>query len=377
MQNPFLRLKRYRRSAIDPRENHATEILGACLALSDNLKREFVVFLFDNNPPFEPAEAEAFEVGTQQQLGGYGTVDLLLESAGIRNIVVEVKVDAKEDGNQIKKYRQWLDDTKKGENYVFSLVKREGEFDIKSFGGYGRRTWRKLYEWFSSRKKEFVEASEIKILEQFCNYLEVERIVSIWQPKQIADYGKGVIARKALRTLFEQVGEKLSELNENEYLTEVVIRDDEWPRLEIGMKSWIPIFGSKGNLNKLRMYYQTVAVWEGEAERFYFEVRLWNKWEKGDWRETESQLRYWIPYIRSKKFHHWTCLKGSRNLEEKGADEHPFTEPPSWIAAWAGDPKVSYIEESEMLKMTDGQLVDDLFHRAVFHCEIISGLPHS
>src|SRR6266567_371090 len=118
MQNPFLRLKHYTPGS----ENHATETLAACLSLSDNIKREFVLFLFDDKRRFEPTEAEAFEVSTQQ-IGEYGTVDLLLESPALgSNIVVEVKVDAPEYGAQIERYRKWLDDTKEGQkNYVFSL----------------------------------------------------------------------------------------------------------------------------------------------------------------------------------------------------------------------------------------------------------------
>jgi hypothetical protein len=376
MENPFLSLKHYRRDAIDPKENHATEILAACLSLSDNLKQEFVLFLFDGNPPFDRAQAEAFEVATQQQLGGYGIVDLLLEVSGIRSIVVEVKVDAKEDGAQIKKYRNWLEKTKSGEKYVFSLVKREGEFDITTFGGDARRSWWDLYNWFRDRKKEFVEASELKMLENFCNYLEVVGIVSQWQPKQIVDYGRGIVAQRALRTLFEQVEEKLLDLDQD-YLTKIVMKDNEWPRLEIGRKSWTPIFGTKGYLNKLYVYYETAAAWEGGAERFYFEVYLWNKWHRGDWRAIEPNLRSWIPYLKSKEFDHWTILKGSRELEGKGADEYEFAEPPYSISACASESGNSYVSESEILKMTSDQLVDELFRRALGHSEIISGLSHA
>jgi len=114
-QNPFLRLKRYRGDLI---ENHATEILGTCLLLSSNIKREFVRFLFDGDDKVDLADVETLDVSTQQQLGGYGIVDLLLEAPGTRNIVVEVKVEAEETGPQIQKYRDWLEQTKKGEKYV-------------------------------------------------------------------------------------------------------------------------------------------------------------------------------------------------------------------------------------------------------------------
>jgi hypothetical protein len=372
MQNPFLRLKHY----APPSENHATEVLAACLSLSDNLKREFVLFLFRDKPPFDPAEAGGFEVATQQQLGAYGIVDLLLEQSGIRNIVVEVKVDEKEDGAQIRKYRDWLDKTRSGEKYVFSLVKREGEFDITAFGGDGRGTWWDLYKWFGDRKQEFVEESEIKILGDFHNYLEVEGIVSDWQPKQIVDYGKGIVAQKALRTVFERVEEKLLDLDQG-YLTKIFFRDDEWPRLEIGMESWTPIFGSTGYLNKLYIYYETVAAWEGKGEQFHFTIYLWNKWHRSNWERTQSQLRYWVPYLKSKMFEHRTRLTRTRDLESKGADEYTFPEPPLSITARASNPELSYISESEIVSMTSDQLVDEIFRRAIHHCDVISGLPRA
>src|SRR5437870_3223492 len=122
MQNPFLRFKHYRPDVIHPRENHATETLAACLSLSDNIKREFIRFLFNGQLPFDVALCDSFEVSTQAQIGVYGIVDLLLELPNQQTIVVEVKINAPEDAEQIKKYRHWLDDTKEGEKYVFSLT---------------------------------------------------------------------------------------------------------------------------------------------------------------------------------------------------------------------------------------------------------------
>ena len=48
MQNPFLRLKHYRtdQKDNDPKENHATEVLAACLAFSGRLRADFLTFLF-------------------------------------------------------------------------------------------------------------------------------------------------------------------------------------------------------------------------------------------------------------------------------------------------------------------------------------------
>jgi hypothetical protein len=377
MQNPFVRLKHYRRDAVNPIENHATEILATCLSLSDNIKREFVSFLFDDKVPFDLAEVENLDVSTQQQLGGYGIVDLLLEAPGIRNIVVEVKVEAKEDGSQIQKYRDWVDQTKEGEKYVFSLVKRPSDFKIAAFGGDARRTWGKLYEWLRNRKKKLVEDSELRIVDQLCDYLGTEGIVINWQPRQIVNYGNGVFARKALRALFDQLGEQFENLD-TQYVTKPVTdHENEWPRLEIGMKPWSAIFGAKGYLNKLYIYYETEAAWEGEAERFQFNIVLWNKWHRGDWRKTESQLDLWIPYLTSKGLTHWTQLKGARDLEGKGADEYKFIEPPAQIVALFADPRLAFLDQKDFGKMAADELIDKLFSRSIKHCEIISGLPHA
>src|SRR4051794_10463407 len=133
MQNPFLRFKHYQRSVIHPYENHATETLAATLLLSPNIKREFLRFLFEGQPPFEDIVAESFDVSTQGQIGAYGIVDLLLELPGRHTIVVEEKVNAPEDATQIRTYRKWLDKTKQGATYVFSLP-RHAYIDVRSCG---------------------------------------------------------------------------------------------------------------------------------------------------------------------------------------------------------------------------------------------------
>src|SRR6516225_832156 len=91
-QNPFVELKDYRRFIANPTENHATEVLGACLVFSDNLRRAFVRFLFSHHLPFEARELDSFTIATQAPIASYGTVDLLIESPGKYTIVVEVKV---------------------------------------------------------------------------------------------------------------------------------------------------------------------------------------------------------------------------------------------------------------------------------------------
>ena len=374
-QNPFLRLKRYRGDLI---ENHATEILGTCLLLSSNIKREFVRFLFDGDDKVDLADVETLDVSTQQQLGGYGIVDLLLEAPGTRNIVVEVKVEAEETGPQIQKYRDWLEQTKKGEKYVFSLVKRPSDFKIKDFGGDARHTWRKLCDELYNKyvavsgKQSLLEPTEKTILEYLLDYMEAERIVSNWTPQQILDYARGVTARKALGTLFEQVKEKLMARQPCPFLEpEIVLHDKDWPCLKIGMKSWKGIFGNQGYLNKLYMYYQTTAAWDGAAKGFLFEIVLWHKPHRNNWALTKPKLAQWIAVLRKNNFRHTTYLKGSRELEGD-ADKYNFSEAPGTISAWSKDRNVSDISESDLRKMIDSRLVDLCVDRVDQHCAVIS-----
>ena len=372
MQNPFVRFKRYRCDTIHPLENHATETLAACLSFSENIRREFVRFLFSEKVPFD--ESVALEVLTQQQVAGYGIVDLVLEQPGVINIVVETKVHAREDGAQIRDYREWLHETKTGRNFVFSLVQTpDPNFNIQKFGGDGRLTWRALYDFMAgSGKKRLTEASEITILEHLLNYMEAGGIVSNWTPQQIIDYGRGVLAKKALTNLFERVQENLVARQPCPFLQPVVVvRDDQWPRLEIGVKAWDTIFGKHGYLNKLYMYYQTRAAWDGEAEGFYFEIVLWQKQHRNDWSLTASKLPQWIAVLRENNFEHWTFLKGYRELE-KDADKYDFPEAPSNISACAKDQKIAYITESDLRTQNDSELVNLCVKRVDEHCAVIS-----
>jgi hypothetical protein len=148
MQKPFVRLGKYQPDQDDPQENRATETLAACLVFSEKLRREFLDFLFDNNPSFDTADVSAYEVSTQQPTDDGEWVDLLIEKESEVSIVVEVKVKADECGDQIRKYWDWLDRTKKGNaNYVFSLVKNHNpKFDITEYKGKQHHTWRQLFD---------------------------------------------------------------------------------------------------------------------------------------------------------------------------------------------------------------------------------------
>ena len=178
-------------------------------------------------------------------------VDLLIEKENEVGIVVEVKVGADEDGLQIAKYVEWLKNTRTGKHqYVFHLVKNHNPaFDITDHGGEKHHTWQKLYGHLLQAKKQGLEPTDASLIEHLCNYLEVEGIVSAWTSKEILPYGPGLVARRAIRNLFEQVEKRLDDLK-SDYTTKIVIPDEGWPRLEIGRTSWKSIFGDKGYLTR-------------------------------------------------------------------------------------------------------------------------------
>jgi hypothetical protein len=372
VQNPFVRFKRYRVNAAHPVENHATESLAACLAFSENIRREFVRFLFRDKTPFD--DGVAFDVLTQQQLGSYGIIDLILESPGRVNIVIEVKVRAKEDGSQVREYRNWLEETKTGKKFIFTLVKNaDPNFDVRKFGGDDRRTWRELYDFFRPEaEKRLTETTERAIVDHFLGYMEAEGIVTTWTADQILNYGPGVLAEQALTALFRRVREALLAREACPFVEPVILfRQGEWPRLEIGMKSWKEIFGTAGYLNKVYMYYETKAAWGGKAERFYFEFVLWHKQHRNDWALTKSKLPSWLDTLRKNNWEHWIVLKGARELEQDPG-KYKFPEAPSYIGAW--NPKIGWIFGSDLKNISTSDLVDLCVERIDQYCAVVSAL---
>src|SRR5947207_701523 len=110
MNNPFINLRKFVPDRADPKENHATESLAACLQFSPILKDEFVRFLFGDTPlPFSNADrTNELEVLSQVYVGKFGILDLYLSIPDRVHIVVEVKVEAQEDERQLRDYSKWL-----------------------------------------------------------------------------------------------------------------------------------------------------------------------------------------------------------------------------------------------------------------------------
>ena len=150
MNNPFINLRKFVRDRADPKENHATESLAACLQFSPVLRKEFVRFLFGDTPlQFNNDDCTALEVSSQENVGKFGILDLYLSLPERIHIIVEVKVEAPEDEEQLRDYSNWLKTQGGDHKFLFSLVGFPNrKFRYSEFGVLHRRTWRDLYSSF-------------------------------------------------------------------------------------------------------------------------------------------------------------------------------------------------------------------------------------
>src|SRR5437870_6929470 len=147
MNNPFINLRKFVPDRADPKENHATESLAACLQFSPVLRTEFVRFLFGDTPlPFNNTDCNDLEVSSQVNVGKFGILDLYLSIRDKVHIVIEVKVAAPENKRQLRDYRNWLKTQNGDQKFLFSLVCFPSRtFRYSDYGVLHRRSWRDLY----------------------------------------------------------------------------------------------------------------------------------------------------------------------------------------------------------------------------------------
>ena len=212
MNNPFHKLKHFHPDRDDPKENHATECLAACLTWSPRIAAEFVRFLFRDSVPFALDEAAQIDVRTQESAEPYGCMDLVLRIGKQCTLVVEVKVAAPENcdhhKNQLKKYHEWLSTQDNGK--LFTLVRaRDLRFEKPDYVE-ARLKWRGLYERLKRLETQMTVPCEANLLYSFCEYLESEGIVMIYSTAELLNYGKDVRAKEALSQVFGSLREMLS-----------------------------------------------------------------------------------------------------------------------------------------------------------------------
>jgi hypothetical protein len=296
MSNPFSRLERYQDSGNEAKENRATECLAACLQLSDEFRAFFISFLYSGNEPDAVKYTSADDVYTQHWIDNddteNGYLDLLIQSKGRFTIVVENKVGAKESTHQYEKYLAWLK-TQRGEGLLCGLVQYPDDtIEQATLKKMRRFRWQDLYYALGEKKKTFT-GTDLKVAEAFCDYLNQKGIVMNYTPHDILSYGQGWKAEDALSSVFEAVKDRF-DLKEHTY--KIVMPKNQWPRLEIGRKSWEEkLFGPGYNNNKVNLYWCVPRIWGCDQKEgsFALELRIWDKCHQNSWNMIQPKLPAW------------------------------------------------------------------------------------
>src|SRR5205814_2183837 len=187
-----------------------------------------------------------------------------------------------ENSDQLLKYKNWLNQ-QKGERLLFSLLLNEDKtFHPERYGATGRPTWWALYKSL----KQMLGANDLSevessLVENFCDYLESEAIVSTYETKDLLSYAAGVKARNAVSGMFNQIASRLGPDGFETSSTED--RRDYWPQLRIQHPRWNKIFGN-GNNEKISLWFQVPGIWEADKHAFGIDIELWHQLHGNDWR---------------------------------------------------------------------------------------------
>ena len=378
MNNPFSRLKHYLPGKDDPQENHATECLASCLVFSPRIRGEFVRFLLNGKSlPFEPA---GVDVTTQYRIESGGYIDLILRQDLKLVIAIEVKVKSLENCphhiKQLCDYNKWLNSQSETGKRLFTLVRNgDPDFNPTEYGASGRRTWPALHKYFKNWLRESnVSEVEFSLIENFCDYLESEAIVSTYAMKDLISYAAGLKARKAVTGIFNQVSECFKEDGFETIVVEE--KKDKWPQLRIQHPRWKKIFGDGENW-KICLWFCVPGIWgQTEPHAFSVEIELWNLNHENDWQFTRSKLPIWLDQLRSQKFN-WTVYNSWNRGEENVLAEkiRNLDSPPKRINAFARDCTIS-LDQNQLQKGEDN-LIHELVDRIRSYSKIVDSLGSS
>jgi hypothetical protein len=366
MSNPFVNLRKFVPDLADPKENHATESLAACLTFSPVLKAEFLRFLFgDTRLPVDATLADEIVVETQINIGKFGIIDLYLSVPDTLHIVIEVKVMATEDSTQLRDYHNWLK-TQSGERFLFSLVGfPDRQFQFNQYGVLHRRTWGELYRFFL-KLLPTVNATDKNIIELFNEYLEVQEIVITWKPSELTGLAKGIRARNALSSLFKLLSDRLPAAS---YQTKIYMSDTEWPRLEVGKQEWTRIFG-KGYNNKLYLWFAVPPIWDEREHACRPEIILWNRQHANPWTVVQPKIKPWVGQLTKLGFTHFVEGRGIAS-ETFDVNKSELLSSPARIVAYL---ESATIRERQIEDINEADLVNALYVTIVTHCKIIDDL---
>ncbi len=369
--NPFWRLKHYLPDKIDPQENHATECLAACLVFSARIRTAFIRFLLgdDNSEVYSSGTEVITQLSIESDNGSTGGyIDLVLQNDTKFVIAVEVKVKAREDGEQIRKYSEWLDKQHTDETYLFTLVRNADKaFQPEQYGANGRRTWRALHKYFQEVLKED-DLSEVEqsLITNFCDYLESEAIVSTYQTKDLLSYAVGLKAREAVTGIFSQIASRL-EADEFAAIS-VEGRKNHWPQLRIQHPEWEKIFG-KGQNWKIALWFSIPGIWKAEHYELWPEIELWHKDHGNDWQFIKSKLPVWLNKLKSEKYQ-WSVFQTWEKAHDNISWEEIWFEPKKIVASKDGT-SIALNQESPQ---SEDVLVDSLVKWAKEYSAVVESL---
>ena len=375
--NPFSRLKHYTLSESDPQaraieqqENHATECLAACLVFGSKIRKEFIRFLLKDAAAVEPVQVD---VVTQQTIKG-GYIDLVVRQNGNFVIAVEVKVRSPENcdhhRNQLQNYKKWLDEQEEPHRFLFTLVRNEDNtFHPEQYGAAGRRTWWALYKSL----KQMLGANDLSdvessLIDNFCDYLESEAIVSTYEIKDLLSYAVGVKARKAVTGIFNEIRDRVGVAGFETISVEE--RKDYWPQLKILRPDWKSIFGDGQNW-KIALWFSVPGIWKASQHAFCPSIELWHEDHGNVWEFVKSKLPEWLQALQAQSFR-WKVFRTWRDDGRENTPAQQINIEPKRIVAWReGDTII--LNNIEL--QSEDKLLNALVNTLRNYADVVGALP--
>jgi hypothetical protein len=217
-QNPFVRLKRFTLAGNDPKENHATEVLAACLDLSPDLRAKFLKLTGEAEDSVR--DASAWTIRTQVPIEAASdqaersTIDLLLRnSEAKRDVIVEVKVGDRARQRQFSKYQEVLERGNPSiHGTLIALVRNRANMETGLStqqvlsNPFKVITWAEVAEaarGLLQPSGSTFQTADKRIAKRLIDYLETEGISMNHKTEDLFGYAQGLLADQALTALME------------------------------------------------------------------------------------------------------------------------------------------------------------------------------
>lgn len=352
--NRFARLKHYKKDSFgpkefDPKENHASECLAACIAWSPKIREKVISLLVEAGTEICYDDFESVET---QATWGNCRPDIVIHFANAV-VVFEVKVGSKERIDQLKHYRSAWTAYEGGSKpiFIFSLVKA-GSHSAQELelADIFRITWAQVAKQLHAiSNKQDCDETTINLCNDLISYLEAEQIYSKMKPIMLNSYNAGLDAQHTLDVLFDdQIKPRIKELWGGEYQVNRKDYPNQWPVLVINHPKWSECVGhgvtkpSQGKcFDVLLLWFCIPGIWGNTEHNFWPEIALWRGW----WGNVE-----WDPKLRKRMEQIDNALSYT---EEK--NEGPKK---NYIIAWRDDYAVS---QAELESIELDALADRLF----------------